>query len=139
MDKKDIIAQCNAACENTLMQTLAMEVVDVATDYVCMRMPVNSKVHQPDGVLHGGASIALAESTGSILAHMFLTDKSVQVRGLEIAGNHVRSVREGFIYAHARFIHKGRTTQLIEIKIQDEEERLVCLSKLTTITLHSQS
>lgn len=98
-------------------------------------MPVTPKVHQPDGVLHGGASVALAESVGSAASYIFLDGQEFFVRGIEIAANHVRSIKEGFVFAKASILHKGRTTQLWEIKITDEEGNLISNCKLTTIAL----
>lgn len=117
------------------METLAIEYVDVGEDFLTARMPVTPKVHQPDGVLHGGASVALAESVGSAASHIFLDGEKYFVRGLEIAANHVKSIKEGFVYARASFIHKGRTTQLWEIKITNEQGDLISNCKLTTIAL----
>lgn len=133
--KEDIINIANKACKNTLMETLNIEMVDAGTDYLVAKMPVNSRVYQPDGVLHGGATVALAETVGSFAAHLFLDLEKVYVRGIEISANHVKSVKEGNIYAKATFAHKGRTTQLFDIRITDDEDNLVSLCKLTTIAL----
>ena len=133
--KKEILEACNAATKNTLMETLNIEYVDVTSTTVTARMPVTSKVHQPNGVLHGGASVALAESVGSVAAFVFLNTKDVMVRGLEIAANHNKSVKDGYVYATAKALHKGRTTQLWQIKIKNQQDDLICVSKLTTITL----
>ncbi|NLN25975.1 MAG: hotdog fold thioesterase [Bacteroidetes bacterium] len=133
--KEAILKACNEMCKNTLMETLQIEFIDVGEDYLTARMPVNPKVHQPDGVLHGGASVALAESVGSAAAFMFLNSKEVMVRGIEIAANHVKSIREGFVYARAKILHKGRTTQLWQIPITNEQNELISMIKLTTITL----
>lgn len=135
LSKDKVIAQANTICKNTLMETLSIEFVDYGDDYLIAKMPVTSKVHQPDGVLHGGASVALAESVGSFAAHLFLDQKEVFVRGIEISANHLKSIREGFIYARASFIHKGRSTQLMEIRITDKDDNLISLCKLTTIAL----
>ncbi len=134
-DKKEILEACNLMCKNTLMETLNMEFIDVGDDFLVARMPVTPAVHQPDGVLHGGASVALAESVGSAGAFVFLNSRDIVIRGIEIAANHVRSVREGYVFAHATILHKGRTTQLWQIRISDESDRLVSMVKLTTLTL----
>ncbi|HBC03846.1 MAG TPA: PaaI family thioesterase [Aequorivita sp.] len=131
----EILAACNKMCQNTLMETLGIEFTEVGEDFLVARMPVTPKVHQPDGVLHGGASVALAESVGSAGAFMFLNTKDIVIRGIEIAANHVKSVRDGYVYAHANIVHKGRTTQLWQIKILNEDGALVSLVKLTTLTL----
>jgi len=131
----EILAACNKMCQNTLMETLNIEFTEVGDDFLIARMPVTPRVHQPDGVLHGGASVALAESVGSAGAFMFLNSKDIIIRGIEIAANHVKSVRDGYVYAHASIVHKGRTTQLWQIKILNEDGALVSLVKLTTLTL----
>ncbi len=135
MDKEKILAACNKASENTLMQTLEIKYVDVGEDFLTAKMPVTKAVHQPDGILHGGATAALAESVGSAASFVFLDTQNYSIRGLEISANHLKSVREGDIYATARFIHKGRTTQLFEIKVTDEEGKLISICKLSTIAI----
>ncbi|RNC90213.1 MAG: hotdog fold thioesterase [Allomuricauda sp.] len=133
--KAKILEVCNEIRKNTLMETLEIEYVDVGENFLLARMPVTKKVHQPDGVLHGGASVALAESVGSAASYIFLDASKVFVRGIEIAANHVKGVREGFVYARATILHKGKTTQLWEIKITNENNELVSNCKLTTIAL----
>ncbi|MAU15762.1 MAG: thioesterase [Muricauda sp.] len=133
--KEKILSVCNEICKGTLMETLDITYIDVGENFLLAKMPVTPKVHQPDGVLHGGASVALAESVGSAASYIFLDAKEFVIRGIEIAANHVRSIREGFVYAKASILHKGRTTQLWEIKITDEEGNLISNCKLTTIAL----
>ncbi len=133
--KEKILKVCNDIRKGTLMETLDIEYIDVGQNFLIAKMPVTPKVYQPDGVLHGGASVALAESVGSAASYVFLDGQSFFVRGIEIAANHVRSVKDGFVFARATIIHKGRTTQLWEIRITDEEDRLISLCKLTTIAL----
>ncbi|UJH67121.1 PaaI family thioesterase [Allomuricauda sp. SCSIO 65647] len=133
--KAKILKVCNEFSKNTLMETLDIEYVDVGENFLVAKMPVNRRVHQPDGVLHGGATVALAESVGSAASYIFLDAQKFFVRGIEIAANHVRSIQEGFVYARASIIHKGKTTQLWEIKVTDEEGQLVSNCKLTTIAL----
>ncbi|MAW95063.1 MULTISPECIES: hotdog fold thioesterase [unclassified Leeuwenhoekiella] len=133
--KEELLTKANAICRNTLMETLEIKFVDVASDYLVAKMPVTAKVHQPDGVLHGGASVALAESVGSAASYMFLDAENYMIRGLEISANHVKSIKAGFVYAKARILHKGRTTQLWQIRITNEEDQLISLVKLTTIAL----
>lgn len=133
--RKKILSICNQICEGTLMETLDIEFVDVGENFLIARMPVTPKVYQPDGVLHGGASVALAESVGSAASYVFLDGNKFFVRGIEIAANHVKSITEGFVYAKASILHKGRTTQLWEIKITNDEGELISNCKLTTIAL----
>ena len=135
ISKEETLKRANAFMKNTLMETLDIEMVDLGADFVVARMPVTTKVHQPDGVLHGGASVALAETAGSFAAILLLKQEDVFVRGIEISANHVKSVSSGFVYATAKLIHKGRTTQLFEIKITDDAKNLISHCKLTTISL----
>ncbi|MCQ0112437.1 uncharacterized domain 1-containing protein [Zhouia amylolytica] len=134
-NKEEILAKCNAICENTLMETLEIVYTDVGDDFLEAKMPVNHRVHQPDGVLHGGAMVALAESVGSAASMVFLNSKDFFIRGIEISANHVKSVKEGDVYARATVLHKGRTTQLWNIQIRDGNENLISVVKLTTIAL----
>ncbi|GAA4281859.1 PaaI family thioesterase [Gaetbulibacter aestuarii] len=135
LSKEEILERCNLMSKNTLMETLGIEIIDLGEDWLKAKMPVSSKVHQPDGVLHGGATAALAESVGSFASHIFLDSENYFIRGTEISANHIKSVTSGYVYATARFIHKGRTTQLFEIKVTDEDGNLVSICKLSTISL----
>lgn len=133
--KEEFLAQANASSKNTLMETLSIEMVDFGDDFLVARMPVTPRVHQPDGVLHGGATAALAESVGSFASHIFIDTENLFVRGLEITANHLRSVRDGYVYARATFLHKGRTTQLLDIRVTDEADNLISICRLSTISL----
>lgn len=133
--KEEFLAKVNAVSKNTLMETLEIEIVDYGEDFLIARMPVTSKVHQPDGVLHGGATAALAESVGSFASHIFTDLEKYFVRGLEITANHLKSVENGFVFARATFLHKGRTTQLLDIRVTDEEDNLISICRLSTISL----
>lgn len=135
ISKEEVLAKANSASKNTLMETLNIEMIDYGQDFLVARMPVNYRVYQPDGVLHGGATAALAESVGSFASHIFLDTEKLFVRGIEITANHIRSVKDGFVYAKATFLHKGRTTQLLDIRITDDHDNLVSICRLSTITL----
>ena len=135
ISKEQVLAKANSASKNTLMETLNIEIVDYGPDFLIAKMPVDSRVYQPDGVLHGGATAALAESVGSFASHIFLDTEHLFVRGIEITANHLKSVKEGFVYAKATFLHKGRTTQLLDIRITDDHDNLVSVCRLSTITL----
>ena len=135
MKTKTALEKLNSISKNTLMETLDITYTEIGDDYLVATMPVNSKVHQPMGLLHGGATVALAESVGSAASYYFRLHDNQEVRGIEINANHVRSVREGIVTATARILHKGRTTILWEIKIEDEKQRLVSICKLTCIIL----
>lgn len=135
IDKDKILEYCKQFSKNTLMETLNIEYIDAGEDFLVAKMPVNSSVHQPMGLLHGGASVALAESVGSAASHFFINAKEQEVRGIEISANHLKSIREGFVFGTARIIHKGRSLHLWEIKITDEEGNLISLCKLTNMVL----
>lgn len=135
LSKEEVLAQANSVCKNTLMETLNIEMVDYGEDFLVARMPVNSRVYQPDGVLHGGATAALAESVGSFASHMFMDIENMFVRGLEITANHLKSVSDGHVYAKATFLHKGRTTQLLDIRVTDDHDNLISICRLSTISL----
>ncbi len=134
-EREKLLARCNAICRNTLMETLEIEYIDAGTDFLTARMPVTKKVHQPDGVLHGGAMVALAESVGSAAAILFLNPETHFIRGIEIAANHVKSVTNGWVFARAILLHKGKTTQLWDIRLTNEAGELVSVCKLTTLSL----
>jgi len=135
MNKKLQLEKLNSRSINTLMETLGIKYTDIGEDYLVATMPVTSKVYQPTGILHGGATVALAESVGSMAAHYFVDNHHHEVRGLEITANHLRSVRKGFVTATAKPIHKGKTTHLWEIRVVDQHDKLVSLCKLTIIVL----
>ncbi|MCK8480770.1 PaaI family thioesterase [Psychroserpens algicola] len=135
LSKEAVLAKANQVSKNTLMETLNIEMVDYGEGFLVARMPVNSRVYQPDGVLHGGATAALAESVGSFASFIFMDLDDVFVRGLEITANHLKSVSEGYVYAKATFLHKGRTTQLLDIRITDDHDNLISICRLSTISL----
>lgn len=135
LSKDEILQQANNVCKGNLMETLQIEFVDAGEDFITARMPVNNRVHQPDGVLHGGATAALAETVGSFAAHIFLDTNKYFVRGIDLSAQHVKSVKTGFVYAKAKCIHSGRTTQVFDIKVTNDNKELISLCKLTTITL----
>jgi len=135
MNQKEILNRLNSMTKNTLMETLKIQYTEVGEDYLVATMPVNSSVYQPMGLLHGGATVALAESVGSTASHLFIDSDAVEVRGIEITANHLKSKQEGMVTATARIIHKGRTTHLWEIRIEDEGGKLISFCKLTNIIL----
>ena len=135
MDKVAILRKMKEVSKNTLMETLNIEYTNVGEDFLEAKMPVNSSVHQPAGLLHGGASIALAESVGSAASALFVDSSTHEVRGIEISANHIKSKRDGIVTATARLINKGRSIHLWEIRITDEEGVLISLCKLTNMIL----
>ena len=135
MNSKEILDKLNSMTKNTLMDTLNIKYTEVGEDYLVATMPVNEKVHQPMGLLHGGASVALAESVASPASLLFIDPDKFEIKGIEISANHLKSKRDGIVTATAKIIHKGKTTHLWEIKIVDEEGEMISLCKLTNIIL----
>ncbi len=135
LNREEMLAACKKMSENTLMQTLEIEYIDAGEDFLTAKMPVNPRVHQPMGLLHGGATVALAESVGSAASLMFIDPEKFEVRGIEISANHLKSKREGIVYATAKIVHRGRSIHLWEIRIVDEKEQLISLCKLTNMVL----
>lgn len=130
-----MLANLNGFSKNTLMETLNIEFTEVGDDFVTAKMPVNSRVHQPYGILHGGATAALAETVGSSASVLFVDTKKYIIKGIELSINHLKSKKEGTVFATARVIHKGRSTHLWEIKIVDEENTLISICKITNMIL----
>lgn len=113
------------------METLGMEMVECTKEQVIMTMPVDKRTHQPAGFLHGGASVALAETAASFGSFENIDPSEYTVFGMEINANHMRSKRDGFVTATAKPFHIGRTTMVWEVKITDEVDRLICISRCT--------
>ena len=130
-DKKSKLQALNDMCKNTLNDTLEIIYTDLGEDFLVATMPVNNRVHQPDGILNGGATMALAETVGSPTSILAIDNEKYSVRGIEFSANHLRSVRSGLITATGRIIHKGKTIHLVEIKIEDDRGRVISLCKLT--------
>ena len=124
---------------NSLLETLDIEVTHATPDEVRATMPVTSKVHQPYGILHGGASVVLAETVASVGASVSVDLTKQRAVGLEINANHLRAKRDGTLEAVAKPLHKGRTTHLWQIEIRDEEAKLVCVSRCTLAIIEVES
>mgnify|MGYP003338668416 CR=1 FL=1 len=135
LSKEELLLKANSVCKANLMETLQIEFVDAGENFITARMPVNNRVHQPDGVLHGGATAALAETVGSFAAHIFIDTKAHFVRGIDLSAQHVKSVKTGYVYAKAKCMHNGRTTQVFDIKVTNDNNELISLCKLTTIII----
>lgn len=125
------LARINGWSAGTMMETLGIRITAVGDDWLQGTMPVDHRTHQPFGLLHGGASVALAETLGSTAAMLTLDPARELTVGLDINANHVRGVRSGVVTGTARALHLGRTTQVWEIRIENEEGALVCMSRLT--------
>ena len=135
MNNETILAVLQERCANTLVDTLGVTFVELGEDYLIAKMPVTSAVHQVDGVLHGGATAALAETVGSAACAIFCKTDDVIMRGIEVSASHVRGVRSGHVYAKATALHKGKTMQHWQISITNDKGQLVSSCKLTTIIL----
>jgi 1,4-dihydroxy-2-naphthoyl-CoA hydrolase len=140
ISKQEVLDRCNSRKKGTLMETLDITFVDVDFEdqSITAKMPVTKAVHQPDGVLHGGATAALIETVGSVAVFVFKQTENWIVRGIEISANHLKSIREGDVFATAKPVHLGRTTQHWEIKVTDKEGALISTGKLLTITLEKK-
>ncbi|HZY33733.1 MAG TPA: hotdog fold thioesterase [Rhodanobacter sp.] len=125
------LARLNGWSANTMMEALGIRITAVGDDWLAGSMPVDSRTHQPYGLLHGGASVALAETLGSTAAMLTLDPEKELAVGLDINANHVRGVRSGTVTGTAKALHIGRTTQVWEIRIENEEGALVCISRIT--------
>ena len=134
--KKDLsVADFAMLGKDTMGDHIGIEWTELGEDFLSARMPVDHRTRQPYGLLHGGASVALAETLGSVAAAMVVDNSKYYCVGLEINANHVRSAREGFVTGVAKPIHIGSSTHVWDIKIYDEREKLVCVSRLTVAIL----
>ena len=138
MDKGKVLKICNQIADKGLLKTLEIKFTDVGDDFLTATMPVNEKVYQPDGILHGGATVALAETVGSAAVAVLTKNSNLTIRGIEINANHIKSVKNGNVIATAKPIHLGKTIQLWEIRTVDEENQLISISKLTTYTRYKK-
>lgn len=127
------IERANEFCKGTMLEALDITFTEIGEDYLVATMPVNAKVHQPMGLLHGGASAALAESVGSSASAMCIDLSKQSCVGISITANHVKGKRDGVVTATARNLHLGRTTHIWDIDIRDEEGALICDCRLTML------
>lgn len=134
-NKSFSLADLSPLGPNTMAAFLGMEWTEVGDDFIKMRMPVDNRTIQPYGLLHGGASCALAETVGSVASHFVIDNKKFICVGLDINANHIRGVRQGFVTATCTPLHIGASTHVWDIKIHDEREKLVCISRLTVAIL----
>ncbi|MEQ9286546.1 MAG: hotdog fold thioesterase [Cyclobacteriaceae bacterium] len=140
MFNKDFTVEgMNEFSKNSMVGHIGIEFTEIGDDYIKARMPVDHRTVQPLGLLHGGASVTLAETMGSIGAVM-LTDMNTQsCVGLEINANHIRAAKKGFVVGVARPVHVGKKTQVWEIKISNEEDQLVCISRITIAVIDKKA
>jgi uncharacterized protein (TIGR00369 family) len=121
--------------KNTMVSELGIEFFEIGDNYLKARMPVDHRTHQPNGLLHGGASVVLAESIASAGCHFTLDTSKYNCVGLEINANHIRSVKDGWVTGMSTPIHRGKSTQIWSTEIRDEADRLVCVSRMTVAIL----
>lgn len=131
MNAEEILHKFQEMSKNTLIETLNIEFTAVGEDFLSAKMPVTSKVHQPFGLLHGGASIVLAETLGSTLSNILIDNSKEVAVGQHVDANHLRAKRDGTVFGHATVVKKGRTSHLIKIEIKDENDKLICYTHLT--------
>jgi len=133
------IEKLNKLAENSLISHLGIHFTELGDDYLEATMQVDHRTMQPFGILHGGASVALAETLGSVAANQCIDQSEKICMGLEINANHIRSVSSGLVIGTASPIHIGKSTQVWEIKIKDEQNRLICISRFTVAVLDKKN
>tara|TARA_Y100000748_G_scaffold57073_1_gene45471 strand:- start:1510 stop:1932 length:423 start_codon:yes stop_codon:yes gene_type:complete len=131
MDKKEILRKIEERSGNTMVSTIGIEITDFGEEYLCGKMPVDDRTKQPFGLLHGGASVAFAETLGSMGAGMHVDLENHSVVGIEINSSHLKAMKEGWVYGKAVPIRIGRKIQVWDIDIKDEKDNMVCKSRLT--------
>ena len=132
-------AHLNTISQGTLLTYLEIEFIEIGENYIVAKMPVKDKTSQPMGILHGGASVSLAESIGSAGSYMMIDQKKESAIGLEINANHVGSAHEGYVYGKGTLIHKGKTTHIWNIESRNGQEKLISLCRLTVMILKKTS
>ena len=135
MDNQETIQQINLSAQNTMLSTLGIEITDIGDNFVCGKMPVDHRTKQPFGLLHGGASATLAETLGSYGGGIKVYNNNETVVGIAINSNHVKSVRDGWVFGKATPIKISKKIQVWEIKITNKENELICISSLTLAVL----
>lgn len=129
------LEQLNAPNPRTIHALLGIEFVEIGDDFIKARMPVDQRTHQPFGLLHGGASVVMAESLGSMATYLNIDSDKFAAVGIEVNANHVRGVKSGFVTGTVRPLHVGRSTQIWDIRIEDDAGKLVCASRLTVAVI----
>ena len=131
MKKQEKLKRINDSIQNTMTSTIGIEITDIGDDFICGKMPVDERTTQPFGLLHGGASVALAETLGSIGGGIKVYSNNETVVGIEINANHLKSVRDGWVFGKATPIRIGKKIQVWNIEITNEDDDLICVSRLT--------
>ncbi len=136
--KKISLDEIDAFLKNSIEEQLGIKIVEVGDDYIKATMPVDHRTRQPFGILHGGASVVLAESLGSFASYLIIKSKDQIGAGIEVNANHIRSVSEGIVTGIVRPIHLGNQLHVWEIKIRDQKNKLVCISRLTVAIINKK-
>jgi len=123
--------------KGTIAEVLGIEIIGINDDCVKGKMPVDSRTHQPYGMLHGGASVVLAETLGSIGSHFLVKDDGKAAVGIEVNANHVKGIREGWVYGEAKIVHRGGKLHVWSIEIKNEAGELICTSRLTVMIIQA--
>jgi 1,4-dihydroxy-2-naphthoyl-CoA hydrolase len=140
MEQELALEQLQAFCKGSMIEHLGIEFTAQAPSFLQARMPVDARTHQPFGLLHGGASVVLAETLGSFAAQILVKDDTKMCVGLEINANHIRSIRSGYVLGTATPIHTGKNTQVWQIKVEEEgTNNLVCICRLTIMVVDKKA
>ena len=139
MEKQEKLKRINDGIQNTMTSTIGIEITDIGDDFICGKMPVDERTTQPFGLLHGGASVALAETLGSIGGGIKVYKNNETVVGIEINANHLKSARDGWVYGKATPIRIGKKIQVWNIEITNEDDDLICVSRLTLAVIPKKS
>ena len=137
--KENTLDYLNSLCDNTMGEQIGIVFTELGDDYIKATMPVDHRTHQPYGLLHGGASAALAETLGSVASALVIDQEKFICVGIEINANHIRSAKEGFVYGHCSPLHIGSSTHVWDIKITNEQGKLVCVSRLTVAVMKKKT
>ncbi|MGK7392438.1 MAG: hotdog fold thioesterase [Candidatus Cyclobacteriaceae bacterium M2_1C_046] len=137
-DTSITVDHLNKMAKGCMLEHLGIEFIEVGKDFIKAKMPVDHRTHQPYGLLHGGASVTLAETLGSVAAHHTVNDERFYTVGQEINANHIRSIREGFVYGITKPIHIGKRSHIWSIEIFDEQDRLICISRITMAVIEKR-
>ena len=139
MEKQEKIKRINDGIQNTMTSIIGIEITDIGDDFICGKMPVDERTTQPFGLLHGGASVALAETLGSIGGGIKVYKNNETVVGIEINANHLKSARDGWVFGKAIPIRIGKKIQVWNIEITNEDDDLICVSRLTLAVIPKKS
>lgn len=138
-DKNINVAHLQEISKNTMVEHLGIEFLELGDNFISAKMPVDHRTHQPMGLLHGGASLVLAETLGSVASTILVDMSKFHCVGLEINANHVKSVRTGFVFGTASPIHLGKKTHVWDIRITNENGDLICISRLTVAVIEKNN